>query len=66
MASVILNEPEAVTPEELQKWINERVEAKFQRVSAVVIKEDFPRSAAGKTLKREMRETYWEGRDVKL
>jgi long-chain acyl-CoA synthetase len=66
MAAVILHEPGSVTPEELRDWINERVEAKFQRVSEVVIKEDFPRNVAGKTLKREMREGYWEGRNIKL
>jgi hypothetical protein len=27
---------------------------------------DFPRSAAGKTLKREMREPYWAGRERKI
>jgi acyl-CoA synthetase (AMP-forming)/AMP-acid ligase II len=32
----------------------------------VVIYEDFPRNAAGKTLKRELRAAFWEGRDTKL
>ena len=27
---------------------------------------DFPRNAAGKTLKREMRERYWAGRKSKI
>jgi hypothetical protein len=27
---------------------------------------DFPRNAAGKTLKREMREPYWAGREEKI
>jgi hypothetical protein len=31
-------------------------------VSEVVIMLDFPRSAAGKTLKRETRDPYWAGR----
>ena len=39
-------------------WINQRVDAKFQRVADVQILEVFPRNIAGKTLKREMRETY--------
>ena len=41
------------------RWINERVAARYQRVSGVVVLPDFPRSAAGKTLKRELREPYW-------
>jgi len=28
--------------------------------------EDFPRSTAGKTLKRVLREPYWAGRDEKM
>ncbi len=51
-----------VTAEELRDWINERVAARYQRVQAVVIKPEFPRNAAGKTLKREMRDPYWAGR----
>jgi acyl-CoA synthetase (AMP-forming)/AMP-acid ligase II len=64
LAAVVLNKPGAVTPEELKRWINERVGAKFQRVSQVVIMEEFPRNVAGKTLKREMREKYWAGRAI--
>jgi len=44
-------------------WINARVAAKYQRVAQVIVYEDFPRSAAGKTLKREMRAPFWKGRD---
>ena len=56
----------AVTAEALRDWLNDRVEAKFQRVSGVVIMEEFPRNVAGKTLKRVMRQNYWEDREVKL
>jgi long-chain acyl-CoA synthetase len=66
LAAVILHKPGSITPEELKDWINDNVEAKFQRVSEVVIMEDFPRNVAGKTLKREMRKPYWEGHDAKL
>jgi acyl-CoA synthetase (AMP-forming)/AMP-acid ligase II len=62
LAAVVLHQPEAAKPEELKDWINKRVSAKFQRVSDVVIMEDFPRNVAGKTLKRVMRESYWENR----
>ena len=56
--------PGAVTEEALKSWINERVGAKFQRVSGVVIMNDFPRNVAGKTLKREMRAPYWKDKGV--
>lgn len=66
LAAVILHQPGAVAPETLRDWINERVDARNQRVSAVAIMEDFPRSTAGKTLKRVMREPYWAGRNEKI
>ncbi len=66
VAAVILQEPERISAEELRDWINERVHAKYQRVDSVVIMEDFPRSTAGKTLKRILREPYWTGRNSKI
>jgi long-chain acyl-CoA synthetase len=65
-AAVILSGAQTITPEELRDWINERVAAKYQRVHAVVIMEEFPRSTAGKTLKRVLREPYWSERDTKI
>lgn len=65
LAAVILREPGSAGTEDLKAWINQRVGAKFQRVSQVVIEEDFPRNVAGKTLKREMREKYWADRKAK-
>ena len=55
-----------MTATELRDWINERVAARYQRVSEVIILDAFPRNAAGKTLKREMREPYWAGRATKI
>ena len=66
LAAVILNEPGTITAEALRDWINERVDAKNQRVQAVTIMDEFPRSTAGKTLKRLMRDPYWAGRDTKI
>jgi acyl-CoA synthetase (AMP-forming)/AMP-acid ligase II len=66
VAAVVLAAPGAASAEDLRRWINERVAAKYQRVSRVVLHEDFPRSAAGKTLKRELRQPYWEGRERKI
>jgi len=47
-----------VTRGELTGWINARVGAKFQRVSDVMIVDDFPRNIAGKTLKRVLQQQY--------
>jgi len=66
LAAVILREGSTATATELCEWINARVAARYQKVSSVVVMQDFPRSAAGKTLKREMREPYWAGREKKV
>lgn len=66
VAAVILRDGATVTAGELRDWINERVAARYQRVAEVVVMKDFPRSPAGKTLKRELREPYWAGRARKI
>jgi acyl-CoA synthetase (AMP-forming)/AMP-acid ligase II len=66
VAAVVLQPGAAPSAEELRDWINERVAARYQRLSAVVIMSDFPRSAAGKVLKRELREPYWKGREGRI
>ena len=66
VAAVILRPGCRCGEEELRQWVNERVSARFQRLARVVIMEDFPRSAAGKTLKRELREPYWEKQGRKI
>jgi acyl-CoA synthetase (AMP-forming)/AMP-acid ligase II len=65
-AAVVLHKDADVTAETLRDWINERVGARYQRVSEVAILPEFPRSAAGKILKRELREPYWAGRAAKI
>jgi long-chain acyl-CoA synthetase len=59
VAAVILRPGMHATADELREWINARVAARYQRVSQVMLMTDFPRSAAGKTLKRELREPFW-------
>jgi acyl-CoA synthetase (AMP-forming)/AMP-acid ligase II len=66
MAAVILRESGTVSEDELRDWTNERVDSKLQRVHAVVVLDDFPRSTAGKTLKRVMRDAYWDGRSTRI
>ena len=62
LAAIILRPGHTVSGDELRDWANARVDAKHQRVSAVVIVTDFPRTVAGKTLKRELRAPYWANR----
>jgi len=61
VAAVVLRDGARITEEALRTWINERVDARYQRVGKVAILHAFPRSAAGKILKRELRERYWTG-----
>ncbi|MEM8535784.1 MAG: AMP-binding protein, partial [Chloroflexota bacterium] len=66
LATVVLHQPDTTTAAELREWVNQRVEARYQRVQEVVIIEDFPRSVAGKTLKRVLREQYWTDQDTNI
>jgi acyl-CoA synthetase (AMP-forming)/AMP-acid ligase II len=65
-AAVVLRDGASVTADGLRDWINARVAARYQRVSAVSILPSFPRSAAGKILKREMRDPYWAARKARI
>ena len=66
VAAVILKEQQTTSPDELLSWINQHVEARYQRVSAVLIQENFPRNTAGKTLKRVMRDAFWQGQSRQI
>ena len=66
LAAVVLHRAGEVTPAALRDWVNARVSAKFQRLHDVVFMKEFPRNVAGKTLKRVMREAYWQDKDTKL
>ena len=58
VAAVILKPSSQIAAEDLKIWINSRVAARYQRVHQVIISDDFPRSTAGKTLKRVLREMH--------
>jgi len=58
VAAVILKSRGEVTADDLKSWVNDRVAARYQRIHAVIISDDFPRSTAGKTLKRVLREQH--------
>ena len=58
VAAVTLRKGEAAGAEEIKEWVNQRVEARYQKLSGVFVLDAFPRNAAGKTLRREIREMY--------
>jgi long-chain acyl-CoA synthetase len=58
VAAITLVKTANMSTEELVHWTNERVSAKFQRIHQAIILEDFPRNAAGKTLKRTIRDEF--------
>ena len=52
---------EAVDPLTLLQWTNARL-GRTQRLSAVELRTELPRSNVGKVLKQELREPYWKER----
>jgi acyl-CoA synthetase (AMP-forming)/AMP-acid ligase II len=66
MAAVILNQPGSISETDLLAWVNERVEARFQKLTGIHFMTEFPRSTAGKTLKRIMREPYWQDQESSI
>ena len=66
VAAVVLRRKDSVGADELRDWINARVAARYQRLDRVIVMDEFPRNAAGKTLKRELRAPFWEGRGRKI
>jgi long-chain acyl-CoA synthetase len=55
---VVLHPGRTVDPEALREWANAQL-GKMQRLSIVELRDELPRSAAGKVLKRELRAPYW-------
>ena len=45
--------------QQIMEWANEKL-ARHQRLHAVEFRDDFPRNALGKVLKRILREPYWD------
>ncbi|MDP5347005.1 MAG: AMP-binding protein [Paracoccaceae bacterium] len=45
-------------PADIREWANARL-AKYQRLHAVELRDEFPRNALGKVLKRLLRDPYW-------
>jgi len=49
---------DVINADDLRAWINDRVEARFQKVADVMIVNEMPRNVAGKVLKNELKENY--------
>jgi long-chain acyl-CoA synthetase len=60
VAFVVIRAGSDITAETLKDWLNQRV-GKTQRLSALHIVNELPRSAIGKVLKRELRDRYTAG-----
>jgi len=59
--ALVIPEPgQEADAEAIEAWANERL-AKTQRLAGVEFREDFPRNALGKVMKRILREPYWDG-----
>jgi long-chain acyl-CoA synthetase len=63
VAAVTLRPGADIDADTLRAWVNERVGARYQRLSRLMVVAEFPRSVAGKILKRELRDPFWAGRD---
>lgn len=58
IAAVILKEGSTVTPDEIKKFANDNIEARYQKVYDVYFIDELPRNVGGKILKRELKEQY--------
>lgn len=66
LGAVVLKDGATATADVLKLWVNARVGARYQQLCDVVILTEFPRIAAGKTLKRIMRDEYWKHRSTQI
>ncbi len=62
LALVIKRPGSSITAEELMPWANERL-AKHQRITGLEFRDELPRNALGKVLKKELREPYWRKKE---
>jgi acyl-CoA synthetase (AMP-forming)/AMP-acid ligase II len=57
---LVVARPESMlSPTALLDWANRKL-GKMQRLSAIEMREELPRSAVGKVLKQELKRPYWE------
>lgn len=48
----------SIEPSDILAWVNERL-GKMQRASAIEVRDEIPRNAAGKVTKQELKKAYW-------
>ncbi|MEQ8347467.1 MAG: AMP-binding protein [Sneathiellaceae bacterium] len=58
LALVIREGGATASADEIRDWANAQL-GRHQRISAVAFRDEFPRNALGKVLKRSLREPYW-------
>lgn len=51
-------------PDDITAWVNERVEARYQKIGRTIVLDRLPVSVAGKTLRREIRSDYLATEDA--
>jgi acyl-CoA synthetase (AMP-forming)/AMP-acid ligase II len=56
---VVARSGAVLSESDLLEWANARL-GKMQRLSAIELRKDLPRSAVGKVLKQELKRPYWE------
>jgi len=64
-AVVVLKPGSSVSSEEIVQYVRQRL-AHFKCPTSVDFVETLPRNAAGKVLKRQLREPYWEGHSRRI
>jgi len=57
IAYVVVRAGDTTSPQEIKDWYNQRA-GKTQRVADLLLVEELPRSAIGKVLKRQLRDSY--------
>lgn len=57
VAAIVLKRKDADAAA-IKTWVNDHIDARFQKVNDIVIMEELPRNVAGKVLKRELKEQY--------
>ncbi|HVE60734.1 MAG TPA: fatty acid--CoA ligase family protein, partial [Chitinophagaceae bacterium] len=58
VAAIVFKENKNLSIEKLKAWINRHIEARYQKISDVIILNELPRNVAGKILKKDLKETY--------
>jgi fatty-acyl-CoA synthase len=64
-AFVVKKADESLTEAEIMAWARERI-AGYKCPKSVALIEALPRNASGKVLRRELRASYWQGRDSSI